>query len=218
MKTEMEKMRSGELYCFAAPELQESFERAATLCARMRTMTVYDENYRKTIEDLIPGIPSTSVVNPPFQCDHGTGIVLGENVFVNYNCVMLDAGYIRIGRNTKGGPCCQFYTPQHPIDYMERREPKETAYPITIGEDCWLGGGVVVCPGVTIGNRCVIAAGSGGERYSRRFPCGRLSGRSKEKAERESRCCRTMKSRRLWFVKKSRTFWQRMPMPGMLLL
>ena len=56
----MEKMRSGELYCFAAPELQESFERAATLCARMRTMTVYDENYRKTIEDLIPGIPSTS--------------------------------------------------------------------------------------------------------------------------------------------------------------
>ena len=140
MKTEMEKMRSGELYCFAAPELQESFERAATLCARMRTMTVYDENYRKTIEDLIPGIPSTSVVNPPFQCDHGTGIVLGENVFVNYNCVMLDA--------------------QHPIDYMERREPKETAYPITIGEDCWLGGGVVVCPGVTIGNRCVIAAGS----------------------------------------------------------
>ena len=160
MKTEMEKMRSGELYCFAAPELQESFERAATLCARMRTMTVYDGNYRKTIEDLIPGIPSTSVVNPPFQCDHGTGIVLGENVCVNYNCVMLDAGYIRIGRNTKVGPCCQFYTPQHPIDYMERREPKETAYPITIGEDCWLGGGVVVCPGVTIGNRCVIAAGS----------------------------------------------------------
>ena len=85
MKTEKEKMRSGELYCFAAPELQESFERAATLCARMRTMTVYDENYRKTIEDLIPGIPPTSVVNPPFQCDHGTGIVLGENVFVNYN-------------------------------------------------------------------------------------------------------------------------------------
>ena len=161
MKTEMEKMRSGELYCFAAPELQESFERAATLCARMRTMTVYDGNYRKTIEDLIPGIPPTSVVNPPFQCDHGTGIVLGENVFVNYNCVMLDAGYIRIGRNTKVGPCCQFYTPQHPIDYVERREPKETAYPITIGEDCWLGGGVVVCPGVTIGNRCVIAAGSG---------------------------------------------------------
>ena len=120
MKTEMEKMRSGELYCFAAPELQESFERAATLCARMRTMTVYDGNYRKTIEDLIPGIPSTSVVNPPFQCDHGTGIVLGENVFVNYNCVMLDAGYIRIGRNTKVGPCCQFYTPQHPIDYMAK--------------------------------------------------------------------------------------------------
>ena len=63
---------------------------------------------------------------PPVHCDHGTGIVLGENVFVNYNCVMLDAGYIRIGKNTKVGPCCQFYTPQHPMDYVERREPKET--------------------------------------------------------------------------------------------
>uniref|UniRef100_UPI003A8EF73B DapH/DapD/GlmU-related protein n=1 Tax=Phocaeicola sp. TaxID=2773926 RepID=UPI003A8EF73B len=72
----------------------------------------------------------------------------------------LDGGYIRIGKHTLIGPHCQFYTPQHPMDYVERREKKETAYPITIGEDCWLGGNVVVCPGVTIGNRCIIAAGS----------------------------------------------------------
>ena len=75
MKTEMEKMRSGELYYFSGAEMQESFKRAAALCARMRTMSVYDENYRKTIEELIPGIPSDSVVCPPFHCDHGTGVL-----------------------------------------------------------------------------------------------------------------------------------------------
>lgn len=160
MKTEMEKMREGKPYRFDAPELRESFRHAAALCARLRTMTVYDENYRDTIEELIPGIAPGAVVCPPFQCDHGTGIVLGEDVFVNSNCVMLDAARIRIGKNTKVGPCCQFYTPVHPTDYVERRDPKETARPITVGEDCWLGGGVVVCPGVTIGNRCIVAAGS----------------------------------------------------------
>jgi acetyltransferase-like isoleucine patch superfamily enzyme len=89
-----------------------------------------------------------------------TGILLDENVFINYNAVMLDSAYIRIGKNTKVGPNCQFYTPNHPMDYMERRKPQETGHPITIGEDCWLGGGVIVCPGVTIGHRCIIAAGS----------------------------------------------------------
>lgn len=160
MKTEFEKMRSGELYYFSGAELEESLRRAKRLCTRLRAMDIYDEAYRPTIEELIPGIPQDSTVCPPFHCDHGTGIVLGKNVFVNYNCVMLDAAYIRIGNNVKIGPCCQFYTPQHPMDYVERREPKETAYPITVGDDCWLGGGVVVCPGVTIGERCIIAAGS----------------------------------------------------------
>lgn len=123
-------------------------------------MTIYDEDYRQVIEELIPGIPQSTTICPPFHCDHGTGIILGENVFMNYDCIMLDGGYIRIGKHTLIGPHCQFYTPQHPMDYVERREEKETAYPITIGEDCWLGGNVVVCPGVTIGNRCIIAAGS----------------------------------------------------------
>ena len=97
---------------------------------------------------------------PPFYCDHGHGIILGEGVFVNYNCTFLDGGYIRIGDHTLIGPNCQLYTPHHPLNYEERREAKEYEYPITIGDDCWLGGGVIVCPGVTIGNRCIIAAGS----------------------------------------------------------
>ena len=160
MKTEYEKMRSQELYYFSDPEIHASLVHATKVCARLRSMTIYDEDYRQVIEELIPGIPQSTTICPPFHCDHGTGIILGENVFMNYDCIMLDGGYIRIGKHTLIGPHCQFYTPQHPMDYVERREEKETAYPITIGEDCWLGGNVVVCPGVTIGNRCIIAAGS----------------------------------------------------------
>lgn len=160
MKTEYEKMRSQELYYFSDPEIHASLVHAKKVCARLRSMTIYDEDYRQVIEELIPGIPQSTIICPPFHCDHGTGIILGENVFMNYDCIMLDGGYIRIGKHTLIGPHCQFYTPQHTMDYVERREEKETAYPITIGEDCWLGGNVVVCPGVTIGNRCIIAAGS----------------------------------------------------------
>ncbi len=160
MKTEYEKMRSQKLYYFSDPEIHVSLVHAKKVCARLRSMTIYDEDYRQVIEELIPGIPQSTTICPPFHCDHGTGIILGENVFMNYDCIMLDGGYIRIGKHTLIGPHCQFYTPQHPMDYVERREEKETAYPITIGEDCWLGGNVVVCPGVTIGNRCIIAAGS----------------------------------------------------------
>lgn len=160
MKTEYEKMRSQELYYFSDPEIHASLVHAKKVCARLRSMTIYDEDYRQVIEELIPGIPQSTIICPPFHCDHGTGIILGENVFMNYDCIMLDGGYIRIGKHTLIGPHCQFYTPQHPMDYVERREEKETAYPITIGEDCWLGGNVVICPGVTIGNRCIIAAGS----------------------------------------------------------
>lgn len=160
MKTEYEKMRTQELYYFSDPEIHASLVHAKKVCARLRSMTIYDEDYRQVIEELIPGIPQSTTICPPFHCDHGTGIILGENVFMNYDCIMLDGGYIRIGKHTLIGPHCQFYTPQHPMDYVERREEKETAYPITIGEDCWLGGNVVVCPGVTIGNRCIIAAGS----------------------------------------------------------
>ena len=160
MKTELEKMRSGELYSFADSEVTASIVRAQKLCAHLRMMSIHDEDYREVIEELIPGIPKTSTICPPFHCDHGHGIILGEDVFINYNATMLDSAFIRIGKHTKIGPNCQFYTPNHPMDYMERRKPQETGYPITIGEDCWIAGGVIVCPGVTIGNRCIIAAGS----------------------------------------------------------
>ena len=160
MKSEIEKMRSGELFDYADDEVQCSMEHAKRLCSRLQTMSFYDPDYRDVIEELIPDIPDSARICPPFLCDHGHGIILGEGVFINYNCVFLDGGYIRIGAHTLIGPCCQLYTPHHPLDYISRREEKEFELPITIGEDCWLGGGVIVCPGVTIGNRCVVAAGS----------------------------------------------------------
>ena len=158
--SELEKMRNKELYSFADKEVSASIEHAQILCARLRTMTIYDNDYRKVLSELIPNMPESSMICPPFHCDHGHGIILGEDVFINYNAVMLDSGFIRIGNHVKIGPNCQFYTPNHPKDFMERRKPQETAYPITIGDDCWIGGGVVICPGVTIGNRCIVAAGS----------------------------------------------------------
>ncbi|MBP3227543.1 MAG: sugar O-acetyltransferase [Bacteroidaceae bacterium] len=158
--TELQKMRSERLYRFDDKEVEQSFVHAKRLCARLQTMTLYDADYRAIIEDLIPSIPTTSSISPPFMCDHGHGIRLGEHVFVNAGCTMLDSGFISIGNNVKIGPNCRLLTPTHPMDYVERREPKETALPVTIGDDCWLGAGVIVCPGVTIGPRCIIAAGA----------------------------------------------------------
>lgn len=158
--TEFEKMRNQQFYCFADKEVLDSVNKANALCAKLQTMTLAHAEYRDVISLLIPGIPASSCINPPFHCDHGHGIVLGENVFVNYNATFLDGGLIRIGDRTKIGPNCQLVTPNHPIGFMERRLPQEKCSPITIGEDCWLGAGVIVCPGVTIGNRTVIGAGS----------------------------------------------------------
>ena len=135
--TEVEKMRNGLLADMSSPELQVRFEHAKKLLARMRGMSTYDEGYRKLLEELVPRIPETSVICPPFYCDHGDGIKLGEHVFVNANCTFLDGGYITIGAHTLIGPCVQIYTPHHPMDYLERRGSKEYAYPVAVGEDCF---------------------------------------------------------------------------------
>ena len=160
MKTEYEKMISGELYCFADEEVLASVKHANELCCRLQTMTLHSPDYRAVVEALIPGIPASSSVNPPFHCDHSTGITMGEHVFLNYNCTVLDGGKVSFGNFVKVGPDCRFFTAQHPMDFQERRKPMETCLPIIIGDDTWIGGGVTVCPGVTIGARCIIAAGA----------------------------------------------------------
>ena len=138
----------------------DALKRAKKLLLKLNAMSGYEEECRSVLEELIPGIPASATICPPFCCDHGDGIRLGEHVFINSNCTFLDGGYITVGAYTLIGPCVQIYTPQHPFDYLERRVEQEYAYPVTIGEDCWIGGGAVICPGVTIGDRCIIGAGS----------------------------------------------------------
>ena len=99
-------------------------------------------------------------IQPPFYCDYGTNISLGAKVCFNFNCVVLDVMPVTIGDNVLFGPAVQLYTATHPINAAERRTGLELAKPITIGSDVWIGGGTIICPGVTIGDRSVIGAGS----------------------------------------------------------
>lgn len=103
---EIDKMRNSQLADMEKPEIQASFIYAKKLVAQLRMMSTYDDGFREVLEELVPGIPSTSVICPPFYCDHGHGIRLGEHVFVNANCTFLDGGYITIGAHTLIGPNC----------------------------------------------------------------------------------------------------------------
>jgi maltose O-acetyltransferase len=99
-------------------------------------------------------------LQPPFFCDYGSNIHLGKKVFFNFNCVVLDVCEVRIGDRTMFGPAVQVYAATHPLDAAERSSGRELGKPVVIGADVWVGGGAVICPGVTIGDRAVIGAGA----------------------------------------------------------
>lgn len=159
--TNFEKMQAGELSNYADPEIVARNSECARLMRAFNATGIdVEEEWRKALRALIPHAHATAVVKPPFICDFGTEIYLDENVFVNYNCTFLDGGGIYVGARTLVAPDCKFYTPNHPMNYLERRETYERSLGIRVGEDCWIGGGSIICPGVTIGNRVVVAAGS----------------------------------------------------------
>lgn len=118
------------------------------------------EERARILKNLIPQAPDSLWIQPPFYCDYGFNIVVGERVFFNFNCVVLDVAPVTIGSRTMFGPNVQVYTATHPLNHIERSCGKELAKPITIGEDVWVGGSAVICPGVAIGDRSVIGAGS----------------------------------------------------------
>ncbi len=161
MKTEKEKMLGGELYNPQDKELSEERTQAKLL---MRQLNNTPENERKTrsrlVKQLIPNAASTLWIQSPFYCDYGSNITTGENVFFNFNCVVLDVMKVSIGSRTLFGPHVQIYTALHPTDHKIRATGLCLAKQVTIGEDVWVGGNVVICPGVTIGNRSIIGAGS----------------------------------------------------------
>lgn len=102
----------------------------------------------------------TTFINPPFYCDYGSHIEVGKNLFVNYNCTMIDVGIIRIGDNVQIAPNVAIYTAGHPVHPATRNSLYEYGIDVTIGNNVWIGGNVVICPGVTIGDNTVIGAGS----------------------------------------------------------
>lgn len=160
MRTEREKMLAGELYDPLDPALAAARELARDLCQELNATREQDAEQRRHILTELFGHGGDTVwMQPPFFCDYGSNIFLGERVFFNFNCVVLDVCRVTIGDFTLFGPAVQIYTPVHPMN-AELRRKQEFGKPVEIGSDVWVGGGAIICPGVKIGSRSVIGAGS----------------------------------------------------------
>ncbi|SHF28675.1 sugar O-acetyltransferase [Pedobacter caeni] len=160
MRTEKEKMIAGEPYLAGDETLVKERLHCKQLLYELNIKEyILSEKGKAVLAKLIPNAPKSLYIEPPFFCDYGYNIFCGENVYFNVNCVVLDGMPVKIGSNVFFAPGVQLYTASHPLD-AELRKSVEFSKPITIGDDCWIGGGTIVCPGVTIGNRCVIGAGS----------------------------------------------------------
>ncbi len=160
-KTEKQKMLAGELYLAADPELTALRQRAARL-TRFYNNTTEEELERRSqiLEELLGKIGTGAVIQPPFRCDYGSNIYIGNKFFMNFGGIILDCHIVRIGENVLCGPNVQIYAATHPTDPAVRLTELELGAPITIGNNVWIGGGAIICPGVTIGDNTTIGAGS----------------------------------------------------------
>ena len=160
-RTMRERMLAGELYLADDPVLAEEQARAARLLDRFNQTGVDDGAERHgLLLALLGQLGEGSEIKPPLRCDYGYRILVGARTFVNYGLVALDVASIAIGDDVEIGPNVQLLTPTHPIDPDTRRAKWEAAEPIAIEGNVWLGGGVIVLPGVTIGENTVVGAGS----------------------------------------------------------
>ncbi len=154
-------MLTGELYDAMDEQLVQERLNAQKLIQQFNGSAPDDlQNRNRILKKLIPNCGEKVFVQPPFFCDYGSNITPGDGVFFNFNCVVLDVAPVHIGSRTLLGPNVQIYTATHPLNFKERTSGLESGEPITIGEDVWIGGSAVICPGVTIGSRTVVAAGS----------------------------------------------------------
>jgi maltose O-acetyltransferase len=154
-------MLAGDLYIADDPELAHELRCAAELTKAFDDSSPSDPAARRRILlELLGSLGEGAEIRPPFHCDYGHHTHVGAGTFVNFGLVALDVAPIRIGDDVQIGPYVQLLTPTHPLEPEQRRAKWEAAEPIAIGDNVWLGGGVIICPGVTIGADTVVGAGA----------------------------------------------------------
>lgn len=154
-------MLAGELYLAGDPELVAERERAAAWMARYNAAGPATQPERRSLlAELLARVGAGTDIRPPFHCDYGGNIELGDDVFLNFDCVILDVVPVRIGDRTQIGPAVQILAADHPRDAGQRRRMLEFGRPVDIGSDVWIGSGAIILPGVTIGDGAIIGAGS----------------------------------------------------------
>lgn len=159
--TEGEKALAGLEFIKGDPELRKLRERAESLCYRFNhTPPEEMEKRQAVLRELIPEMGEGCTVKPPFLCDYGCFIRMGQRVFVNYGCKLVDGGEIHIGNDVLIGPGCTIVTANHAVDPDKRRQGYMRLKSVSIGDNVWIGAGVMICPGVNIGRDSVIGAGS----------------------------------------------------------
>lgn len=159
--TEREKMLAGQLYVAADPELVAMRRQARELTfAFNRTAPAALAERQGLLRQLFGQIGPTFEIEPPFYCDYGGHIFAGDQFFMNFNCIILDVNTVHIGDQVMFGPNVQIYTASHPLAAAERVKGPELGFPVRIGHRVWIGGGAIICPGVTIGDDTTIGAGA----------------------------------------------------------
>lgn len=168
--TEREKLLAGEFYNSRDPELLEMYHQAKELLKQWSNVSSRNgEEKSRILQQLLGKVGKGVWIEGPFYCDYGKHLTIGENTFINANAVLLDCNRIDIGKNVLIGPNVQIYTATHPISasdrIIENPEPNQAPYktkalPVTIGDNCWIGGNSVILPGITIGSNVTIGAGS----------------------------------------------------------
>ncbi|NJO80052.1 MAG: sugar O-acetyltransferase [Cyanobacteria bacterium RM1_2_2] len=160
-KTEKVRMLAGELYLASDSELAAEAMRARELLQQFNQTAAADREGRRAIlRQLLGQVGEQPSIVPPFHCDYGIHISIGDRFYMNYGGVILDCNQVEIGDDVLCAPYVQIYAATHPTDPAVRLTGRELALPVKIGNNVWLGGGVIVCPGVTIGDNTTIGAGS----------------------------------------------------------
>jgi maltose O-acetyltransferase len=157
--TEKERMLSGKLYMATDADLEKDRATGRKL-TRLFNQTTESGYGIELLKELFEETGEKLYIEPPFHCDYGRNIVIGENFYANYDCIIIDVGKVKIGNNVFFGPRVGIYTAGHPIDATVRNTLLEFGKPVTIGNDVWVGGNVVINPGTTIGDNVVIGSGS----------------------------------------------------------